>query len=80
MKSVNPPVLLVKHSLAPASSVADVMTKKYADQKAKYRRENRQNIILPVLEEYFCWLDTLTWKKAASLRMRCGIPRTRVDS
>ena len=38
MKSVHPPVPLVKHSLAPASSVADVMTKKYADQKAKYRK------------------------------------------
>ena len=31
------------------------LEKKCANQKAKYR----QNIILPVLEEYFCWLDTL---------------------
>ena len=35
------------------------LEKKCADQKAKYRREYRQNIILPVLGEYFCWLDTL---------------------
>ena len=43
------------------------LEKKCADQKAKYRREYRQNIILPVLEEYFCWLDTLDPEKGSKL-------------
>ena len=43
------------------------LEKKCVDQKAKYRREYRQNIILPVLEEYFCWLDTLNPEKGSKL-------------
>ena len=43
------------------------LEKKCADQKAKYRREYRQNIILPVLEEYFCWLDALDPEKGSKL-------------
>ena len=43
------------------------LEKKCADQKAKYRREYLQNIILPVLEEYFCWLDTLDPEKGSKL-------------
>ena len=35
------------------------LEKKCANQKDKYRREYRQNINAPVLDEYFCWLDTL---------------------
>ena len=43
------------------------MKKKCDNQKAKYRREYRRNIILPVLEEYFRWLDTLDPEKGCNL-------------
>ena len=43
------------------------LEKKCANQKDKYRREYRQNIIAPVLEEYFCWLDTLDPEKGSKL-------------
>ena len=43
------------------------LEKKCANQKDKYRREYRQNIIAPVLDEYFCWLDTLDPEKGSKL-------------
>ena len=41
--------------------------KKCANLKDKYRKEYRQNFILPVLEEYFCWLNTLNPEKGSKL-------------
>ena len=43
------------------------LEKKCANLKDKYRKEYRQNIILPVLEEYFCWVNTLDPEKGSKL-------------
>lgn len=43
------------------------LEKKCDGQKDKYRREYRQNIILPVLAEYFCWLEPLDPGKGSKL-------------
>ena len=43
------------------------LEKKCADLKDKYRKEYRQNIMLPVLEEYFCWVNTLNPEAGSKL-------------
>ena len=43
------------------------LEKKCANLKDKYRKEYRQNIMLPVLEEYFCWVNTLDPEKGSKL-------------
>ena len=43
------------------------MEKKYADLNHKLRKEYRQNFISPVLEEYFCWVNTLNPEKGGKL-------------
>ena len=43
------------------------LEKKCANFKEKYRKEYRQNVILPVLEEYFCWVNTLNPEKGSKL-------------
>lgn len=56
------------------------LEKKCASQKDEYRREYRQDIILPALEKYFCWLDMLDPEKSSKLEVLCGIPGTRSSS
>ena len=41
--------------------------KKCAHLNDKLRKEYRQNIILPVLEEYFCWVNTLDPEQGSKL-------------
>ena len=43
------------------------LEKKCVNLKDKYRKEYRQNIMLPVLEEYFCWVNTLDPEKGSKL-------------
>ena len=43
------------------------LEKKCADLNDKLRKEYRQNFILPVLEEYFCWVNTLNPEKGSNL-------------
>ena len=43
------------------------LEKKCADLNDKLRKEYRQNFILPVLEEYFCWVNTLDPEKGSKL-------------
>ena len=43
------------------------LEKKCAAFNEKLRKEYRQNIILPVLEEYFCWLNTLDPENGSKL-------------
>lgn len=43
------------------------LEKKCADLKDKYRKEYRQNVIQPVLEEYFCWVNTLNPERGSKL-------------
>ena len=43
------------------------LEKKCANLKDKCRKEYRQNIMLPVLEEYFCWVNTLDPEKGSKL-------------
>ena len=43
------------------------LEKKCADLNDKLRKEYRQNFILPVLEEYFCWVNTLDPEKGGKL-------------
>lgn len=43
------------------------LEKKCADLNDKYRKEYRQNFILPVLEEYFYWVNTLNPEKGSKL-------------
>lgn len=43
------------------------LEKKCADFNDKLRKEYRQNFILPVLEEYFCWVNTLEPEKGSKL-------------
>ena len=43
------------------------LEKKCANLKDKYRKEYRQNIMLPVLEEYFCWVNTLDPENGSKL-------------
>lgn len=43
------------------------LEKKCANLKDKYRKEYRQNFILPILEEYFCWVNTLNPEKGSKL-------------
>lgn len=43
------------------------LEKKCADLNDKLRKEYRQNFILPVLEEYFCWVNTLNPEKGSKL-------------
>ena len=43
------------------------LEKKCANLKDKYRKEYRQNVMLPVLEEYFCWVNTLNPEKGSKL-------------
>ena len=43
------------------------LEKKCADLNDKLRKEYRQNYILPVLEEYFCWVNTLDPEKGSKL-------------
>ena len=44
-----------------------VLEKKCADLKDKFRKEYRQNKMVPVLEEYFCWVNTLNPEKGSKL-------------
>lgn len=43
------------------------LEKKCANLKDEYRKEYRQNVISPVLEEYFCWVNTLNPEKGSKL-------------
>lgn len=43
------------------------LEKKCATLNNKLRKEYRQNFILPVLEEYFCWVNTLNPEKGSKL-------------
>ena len=43
------------------------LEKKCADLNDKLRKEYRQNFILPVLEEYFCWVNTLNPESGSKL-------------
>ena len=43
------------------------LEKKCADFNNKLRKEYRQNFILPVLEEYFCWVNTLNPEQGSKL-------------
>ena len=43
------------------------LEKKCANLNDAYRKEYRQNVILPVLEEYFCWVNTLNPEKGSKL-------------
>ena len=43
------------------------LEKKCANLNDKLRKEYRQNIISPVLEEYFCWVNTLDPEKGSKL-------------
>ena len=43
------------------------LEKKCANLTDKYRREYRQNVVSPFLEEYFCWLDTVRPEKGSKL-------------
>ena len=43
------------------------LEKKCAELNNKLRKEYRQNFILPVLEEYFCWVNTLNPEKGSKL-------------
>ena len=43
------------------------LEKKCATLNNKLRKEYRQNFILPVLEEYFCWVNTLDPEKGSKL-------------
>ena len=43
------------------------LEKKCAALNNKLRKEYRQNFILPVLEEYFCWVNTLDPEKGGKL-------------
>ena len=43
------------------------LEQKCANLKDNYRKEYRQDKILPVLEEYFCWVNTLTPKNESKL-------------
>ncbi len=43
------------------------LEKKCADWKDQYRKEYRQNEELPLLEEYFCWENTLDPEKGSKL-------------
>ena len=43
------------------------LEKKCANLIDKYRKDYRQNIMLPVLEEYFCWVNTLDPEKGSKL-------------
>ena len=43
------------------------LEKKCATLNKKLRKEYRQNFILPVLEEYFCWVNTLNPEKGSKL-------------
>lgn len=43
------------------------LEKKCADWKDQYRKEYRQNVELPLLEEYFCWVNTLNPENGSKL-------------
>ena len=43
------------------------LEKKCAHLKDNFRKEYRQNKIVPVLEEYFCWVNTLDPEKGSKL-------------
>ena len=43
------------------------LEKKCAELNNKLRKEYHQNFILPVLEEYFCWINTLKPEKDSKL-------------
>ena len=43
------------------------LEKKCKDMKAQYKQEFRQNQVLPILEEYFCWLNTLNPEQGSKL-------------
>lgn len=43
------------------------LEKKCANLKDNFRKEYRQNKIVPVLEEYFCWVNTLDPEKGSKL-------------
>ena len=43
------------------------LEKQCANLSDEYRKEYRQNKILPVLEEYFCWVNTLNPEKGSKL-------------
>lgn len=44
-----------------------LLEKQCANLKDEYRKEYLQNKILPVLEEYFCWVNTLNPEKGSKL-------------
>lgn len=43
------------------------LEKKCAALNSKLRKEYRQNFVLPVLEGYFCWVNTLNPEKGSKL-------------
>ena len=43
------------------------LEKKCANLNDKLRKEYRQNFVRPVLEEYFCWVNTLNPKEGSKL-------------
>ena len=43
------------------------LEKKCATLNKKLRKEYRQDFILPVLEEYFCWVNTLNPEAGSKL-------------
>ena len=46
----------------------------------KGRREYRQNVILPILEEYFCWLETVHPEKGSKLYDAVTYARNQKDA
>ena len=47
---------------------------------SKGRREYRQNVILPILEEYFCWLETVHPEKGSKLYDAVTYARNQKDA